>query len=181
MDEASLVARAKDLDPGAWTDLYERYHARIFTYLRYRVGSDEVAEDIAATVFLEAVERIGSFTYRGVPVSAWLYRIAHNLAADHLRRNSRRPVEPLDDGVRASSTTPDDIVERDLARQDLAVALEALTDDQRQVVLLKFIGGFTGAQVAEILEKPEGAVKSLQHRALKALRRTLEREDLHAE
>lgn len=80
------------------------------------------------------------------------------------------------------STTPEDIVvERDLARQDLAVALEALTDDQRQVVLLKFLGGFTGAQVAEILEKAEGAVKSLQHRALKALRRTLEREDLHAE
>ena len=110
-----------------------------------------------------------------------MYRIAHNLAADHFRRNSRRPVEPLDDGVRSSSATPDDIVERDLARKDLAVALEALTDDQRQVVLLKFIGGFTGAQVADILEKPEGAVKSLQHRALQALRRTLEREDLHAE
>ena len=164
----------------AWSPGPKTSTARIFTYVRYRVGSDEVAEDIAATVFLEAVERIASFTYRGVPVSAWLYRIAHNLAADHFRRDSRRPVEPLDDGVRTSSTTPDDIVERDVARQDLAVALEALTDDQRQVVLLKFIGGFTGAQVAEILEKPEGAVKSLQHRALKALRRTLEREDLHA-
>ena len=176
-DEAILIQKAKDFDSGAWTQIYRLHYPKIYAYLRHRLGDVDLAEDIAARVFLHAVEGIGSFTYRGFSLSSWLFRIAHNQAVDYLRRKSKVKIEPLTEELLAKSGTVQEAMEEVLVREDLNLALKNITEEQRQVVLLKFFSGLSNAEVARIIGKPEGAVKALQHRALASLRRILEREE----
>lgn len=172
-DEGALVLRARELDPETWTDIYQRYYQRIYSYLYYRLGRTEVAEDLTSTVFIEALERIGSFEYRGLPLISWLYRIAHNLAVSYLRRQKASASEPLGEEVPWRGALPEEQAERAATAREVNQALQVLTEDQRQVVLLKFVSDMSNAEVAQIMRKPEGAVKSLQHRALDSLRRVL--------
>lgn len=136
---------------------------------------------MAANVFLHAVEGIGSFTYRGFSLSAWLFRIAHNQVVDHLRRRAKVTTEPLTEELLAKEGTVEETIEGALVRAELSLALENITKEQRQVVLLKFFGGLSNAEVARIIRKPEGAVKALQHRALASLRRIMGTEEKNGE
>ncbi len=180
-DEAILIQKAKDFDSEAWTQIYRCHYPKIYAYLRHRVGDIDLAEDIAANVFLHAVEGIKSFTYRGFSLSAWLFRIAHNQVVDHFRRKAKVATEPLTEELPAKEAGVQEAMEGGLVREELSLALKNITEEQRQVVLLKFFGGMSNAEVAQIIRKPEGAVKALQHRALASLRRILGTEGRNGE
>ena len=174
-DEAQLIQRAQRGDPAAFTEIYDRHQPAVYRYIYYRVSDIATAEDLTSDVFVRLVEKIDRFTYRGRPLLAWLYTIARNLVTDHHRRIGQATMLPLDEQLVAETDDLEQAAERGLAQRRLAAALPHLTEDQRQVIILKFIEGQSNAEVARILGRPVGAVKSLQHRALAALRRILER------
>jgi RNA polymerase sigma-70 factor (ECF subfamily) len=172
-DERELIGRAKEYDPVAFAQIYERHYQSIYNYVYYRVGDSPLAEDLTADVFVKALESIESFTFRGVPISSWLYRIANNLIIDYFRLHPQPPALPLEEVLIAAGEGPGEVVEKDLTHQQLAQALKCLTDEQREVIILKFVERLSNPQVAEILGKTEGAIKALQHRALGKLGRAL--------
>jgi RNA polymerase sigma-70 factor, ECF subfamily len=175
--DAELVRRAKDGDESALVEIYNQCQAPVYRYVYYRVGSAAVAEELTAEVFVRMVERLDSFRDLGRPILAWLYTIAHNLVIDQLRRQGRIALLPLDDAMAAEEDgQPHQVAEVREARSNLLAALQRLTEPQRQVILLKFMEARSNAEVAAILGKDEGSVKSLQHRALAALRRNLRRQ-----
>jgi RNA polymerase sigma-70 factor (ECF subfamily) len=174
-DEARLIQRAKKGDPSAFAELYDRYQPAIYRYIFYRVDDVATAEDLTGEVFARLVEKIDRFAYRGRPLLAWLYTIARNLVTDHHRQAGRSLPLPLDDRLVADATGPEEAVEHRLTQHRLATAIAHLTEDQRQVILLKFMEGLDNEAVARTLGKSIGAVKALQHRALAALRCILER------
>ena len=173
--EARLIDAAKSGEPAAWQELYDRFFPKMYTYAYTRIGDRAAAEDIAAQVFLNAWKGIRSFRYRGVPISAWLYRIAHDLSADFLRRRNRIRFEPLGDGSREAQLKDSGPEEAVVAQQEMIAVLRQLTSEQQQVVVMRFVEGFTLAGVAAATGKSEEAVKALQHRALESLRRRLEK------
>lgn len=155
----------------ALADLFEEYYERIARYIAVRIGNQNDAEELAGDVFVRATEHIGSFQWRGVPVQAWLYRIAHNLVVDHLRRNSRRKTAPLDEALHiADSHNPEGEVMHALDREELLEALGQLTEAQRETIALRFFGGMTSAEAAVIMNRSNGAVRELQSSGLKRLR-----------
>jgi RNA polymerase sigma-70 factor (ECF subfamily) len=174
-NEESLVQRAKRGEAEAFEHLYEANFDRIYRYLVLKVGSRADAEDITQQVFLRALESIGSFRWRGTPFSSWLFRIAHNQVIDHYRKKNRERTLPLDEArsVSSSSNDPAALAEQRLRIEQLAVACEQLTDAQREVVSLRFAGGLSVAETAKAMGKSEGAVKVMQHDALRKLRRIL--------
>lgn len=169
--ERELVRRAKEQDEAAFATLYDLHYPRVYAYIYFRVSDQALAEDLAADVFVRALQAIGKFKYRGVPVAAWLLRIARNLVIDYFRRSGKRQTVELEDHHPDTSANPVSEVENRLLREDLARVMEHLTDDQRDVIILKFFQGMSNSEVATVLGKPVGAVKSLQHRGLAALRR----------
>nr|HID14242.1 sigma-70 family RNA polymerase sigma factor [Anaerolineae bacterium] len=173
--EARLIRRAQQGDPAAFTEIYDRHQPAIYRYIYYRVGDVATAEDLTSEVFVRLVEGIDRFVYRGRPLLAWLYTIARNLVTDHWRRTGQATMLPLDEQLVAEAGDLEQAAERGLAQRRLAAALVHLTEDQRQVIVLKFIEGLDNEETARILGKSVGAVKSLQHRALAALRRILEK------
>jgi RNA polymerase sigma-70 factor (ECF subfamily) len=175
-DEAMRIERARAGDAEAFAEIYDRYQPPVFRYIFYRVGDEHVAEDLTAEVFLRMVEKIRHFSYRGQPLLAWLYTIARNLVADHHRQKRQPLALPLDENLPTSAACPEEATERRVTQQDLATAIVELTEEQRMVILLKFVEGLDNETVAGLMGKPVGAVKSLQHRALAALRRILERQ-----
>jgi len=172
-DEHDLIRRAQDLDPEAFGEIYERYHSGVYKYIFYRVGEQTLAEDLTMEVFLKAMEAIDSYAFRGVPFSAWLYRIGSNLVIDHFRRQPNQPALSLEEKLVAAGSQSGEQLESEFTHQALRTALSELTDDQQQVIILKFVDGLSNYEVAQILGKTEGAVKSLQHRALASLGRVL--------
>jgi RNA polymerase sigma-70 factor, ECF subfamily len=178
--EAELVERLKACDEGAVRQVYRLHADAIYRYALYQSGNFSLAEDVAGEVFVRMMESIGSYEYRGSPISAWLYRIARNLIIDHQRRGGR--FKPLEEGYDLTliSDNPIELAERQLSWAELREALAELTDDQRQVIILKFIENLENREVAEVIGKSEGSVKSLQHRALRSLRRVLEKRGSHA-
>lgn len=176
-DEAKLIQRAKRGDPTAFAEIYDRYQPAIFRYISCRVDDITIAEDLTSEVFVHLVESIDGFTYRGRPLLAWLYTIARNLVTDHYRSVGRDSMVPLHEGLTADTPPPGDAAEHKLTQQRLCNALSHLTEEQRQVILLKFFEGLDNETIAKILGKSYGAVKSLQHRALEALRRILKSDE----
>ncbi len=174
-DESHLIQQARNGDRAAISEIYQRHVERIYRYVRYRVGDEVLAEDITADVFVKALESLGQYDDRGVPLIAWLYRIAGARIIDHWRMLRRRQTTPLEQEgqeqeLAADSETSDiDIFDR----QALLKAVRELTDDQQSVIVLRFFQGMTTIEVAEVLGKTEGAVKALQRRALEALARRL--------
>jgi len=130
------------------------------------------AEDITQQVFLNAIKAISSFRWRGIPFSAWLFRIAHNQVVDYLRRKAKRATAPLDESQVAGDYDPQQIAELRLDIERLAAATGKLTPAQQEVISLRFAGELSVAQVAKIMGKSEGAVKALQHSAIVALRKS---------
>jgi len=172
--ERELVAALKRFEVGAIRDVYRMHADGIYRYALVQLGDHAAAEDVAGEVFLRLLNSIERYEYRGVPLRAYLYRIAHNLIVDLQRRRGRSaPLEALPEEARVSAN-PALLAEERLGWQDLARAIAELTDDQRQVILLRFVEDLDSRQVAEVIGKNEGSVKSLQHRALASLRRILE-------
>ncbi len=173
-DERDLIARAKRGDTAAISDLYNRHVGPVYRYLLYRVNDPDVAEDITADVFTRALESLSHYDERGVPFSAWLYRIAHARLVDHWRKTQRRPVLTLDDPTIQKWLNQDDSTSGDILQHEaLHKALELLTEEQQQVVVLKFLMECDNAEIANVIGKTETAVKALQRRGLEALRRIL--------
>ena len=174
-DEASLIERARAFDKKAISQLYQSHVQSIYKYIYVRVNDTHTAEDLTSEVFLRALEGLQTFEYRGIPFAAWLFRIARDRVIDYYRKQSRQQnTATLTESLLSDDDEPHDAVLRDLDEQELREALEALTEDQRLVIILRFIDCEPLTEVACKLGKTEGAIKSLQHRALAALGRILE-------
>lgn len=175
MDEAELIAQAKN-DGDAFGVLYERYYDRIYTYVYYRTGNSHDAEDLTARIFMRAMHHIGKFEQRGVPFAAWLYRIAHNLVANWHRDQSRRQIVSLDDVLQwqSSASQPEFEIELLEDRDALIAAIRRLPIDRQELLVLKFVDRLSNREIGAILERSEGAIKSLYHRTLLSLREDLQ-------
>jgi len=169
-----LVEEAKAFSHDAWTRIFDEQYTRILRYCFLRTGDRTAAEDLTSDVFLEALRGIHRYRYRGVPLAAWLYRIAHNLTVDHLKRRATRPSVSLDagDGARLIPQV-DDRADEAVLRHDVHDALRQLTKEQQQVLVLRFYQRLSHEEIAEVMQRRAGAVRALQHRALKALGRLL--------
>ena len=172
-EERALVQRASAHDPHAFAQLYDRYVARIYKYIYYRIGTSTSVEDLTAQVFLKAWESIDGYRWTERPFAAWLFRIAHNLIIDYYRQH--REFVSLDDLTPHHDNAPglDDLAHSHLNHDLLRQAIAKLTEDQQQVIILKFLEGYQVEQIADILGKDERAIRSLQHRALATLQRIL--------
>lgn len=175
LEENEVVTLACAGDNLAFGELYERYVTRIYNYFYYRTGSNEDSEDLTARVFMRALKHIENYDNRGVPFSAWLYRIAHNLVANWHRDNSRRKIIPLDDYIVSSlpSDAPDILAESNEQKEELLDAVRNLPEDRQQLLYLKFVERLPNAEIGNIMDRTEGAIKSLYHRTLQALNEDL--------
>ncbi len=173
-DEESLVRRAQQRDMEAFAQLYETNFDKIYRYVVLKIGNKTEAEDMTQQVFLKALQSISSFKWRGRPFSAWLFRIAHNQIVDYLRKKTRQATMPLDKAPAISSNSnPQLAVERKLDIEQLISATKQLTKAQQEVISLRFAGELSIAQAALAMGKSQGAVKTLQHSAIVALRKAL--------
>lgn len=163
----------------ALVEIYERHYHAIYIYFYCRVGDRQTAEDLTADVFVRVVDKIHTFVPTEKPLLAWLYTIAAHRLVDHYRRHGRANWVPLSDTVRATEGDPVQQAHSRSTQTDMWQALAHLTDEQRQVIVLRFVEGRSSAEVAMVLGKNEGAIKALQHRALAALRRLLSTEVAH--
>ena len=174
-DEEELVRAAQRGRRDAFAQLYETHVERVYRYLVARLGQPADAEDVTAEVFIRAMKALPSYKTKGTPLMAWLYRIAHNQAVNHLKKRSRRAETPLAD-ILAASDDPEEEALRRVSFNEATRAMEGLTDLQRQVVSLRFAGELTLSETAKVMQRTDGAVKFLQHSALQALRRILDRQ-----
>lgn len=176
LSEEIALNRAVMGDIEAFGVLYEHHVGRIYNYIYYRTGNQHDAEDLTARVFFRAMRSIRSYQDRGLPISAWLYRIAHNLVANWHRDRSRRPEIPLDDGLRLPQHVehPEAALLQNEERDRLLTVIHELSPDRQQLLFLKFVEHLSNAEIGQIMGRTEGAVKSLYHRTLISLR-----EDLH--
>lgn len=174
-DDPQLVAWAKD-DRVAFGELYSRYVARIYNYVYYRTGNHQDAEDLTSRVFFRALAHIGNYTDRGVPFSAWLYRIAHNQVANWHRDRGRQRIVPLDDFTVNSmaADAPEVATESSDEEARLLRSIRELPPDRQQLLVLKFVERLSNAEIGAIMNRTEGAVKSLYHRTLLSLRDRLD-------
>jgi RNA polymerase sigma-70 factor (ECF subfamily) len=173
IQEWDLVQRAQQMDASALTWLYQVYHPKVYNYAHLQLGETHLAEDVASDVMVKLLESLKGFRFRGVPFAAWVFRIARNHIIDVKRRRRRRGEVRFQDNIAASPHDNATRAEWVLDRHQLQVALRRLTEEQRQVIVLKFMEGFDNATAAKVLGRSEGAIKSLQHRALASLRRIL--------
>jgi RNA polymerase sigma-70 factor (ECF subfamily) len=166
--EAELIARAKSGDAHAFGLLYEANFPAIYRFVYFRTFDEQVAEDIASQVFLRAWEKLESYQVRGSPLVAWLYTIARNAVVAHYR--SAKPTVALEEaGPLPETGTLEERVDLKLDLAALREALQQLTNEQREVLTLKFIDGLSTHEAAAQLGKDEGAVRALQMRGLQAL------------
>src|SRR3954467_14470096 len=173
----ALVDRAQQGDREALEDLYLIHFDRIYGYLHVSVGNKYDAEDLTTQTFLKMLESIGRFRWQSAPFSAWLFRIAHNLSMDHFR--ARRRWQPEEDVPEAhGSEEPSAELEamQSIGRQSMLELIDNLSHEQQQVLTLKFVFNFPNGDIAKILDKSEGAIKSLQHRALASLQKQIEQQ-----
>ena len=173
-DESLLIEQAKS-DPGAFGLLYENYLQKIYNYVYYRTGNHHDAEDLTAKTFQRAMKHISRYEQRGVPFSAWLYRIAHNVVANWHRDQSRRKVVALDELVlyQRWQQSPEGLVEENEEKRELLKAIRRLPADRQQLLILKFVEGMSNEATGQIMGRSEGAIKSLYHRTLLALRKEM--------
>lgn len=175
--EPSLVARAVRRDPDAFGQLYNLYFERVYRYARLKLGNPVEAEDVTAAVFLSAWRAIDQFRPKhDASFAGWLFRLAHNALVDRYRR--MKPMVSLDAGLdealaEQEVTSPEAALEWQLTLAELHQALQQLTEEQREVVLLRFVEGLSAREVGDIMGKHEGTVRGMQFRAIEALRRAL--------
>ncbi len=175
-EEAQLISRAKESERAAWDEIFNRHYQRVYIFVFCRIGDAAAAEELTADVFVEAWKGIRRFNYRGVPLLSWLYRIAHNLLADFLHKRNRSKKQPFEEGV----ADPRDEAETAAVWHSVAAALKKLTLEQQRVLVTRFIEGLSLAETAALMGKNENAVKALEFRALKSVRKILGAEALPA-
>ena len=170
-------------DPSAFGQLYERYVTKIYNYVYYRTGNHHDAEDLTGRVFYRALMHIDRFVDRGVPFSAWLYRIAHNLVANWHRDHARRQELSLEDITLTGALreTPEVATEANEDRARLMRAIHTLPVERQELLILKYVENLSNAEIGEIMGRTEGAIKSLYHRTLLSLRDDLEMDSRHAD
>lgn len=191
-ESRALVDRIQAGDPDAFADLYRQYHDVVFRFVQYRVGNRQLTEDITHDVFTRALRRIGDWTWQGKDVGAWLVTIARNRVADHFKSHYHRrtwlaggELEVGDQGDdaynglsggwfvdRSREGDPEGTAVGERAAAAIRAALAGLTEDQRTCVTLRFFDGLSVAQTAAAMGRNEAAVKSVQVRAIRALRQT---------
>lgn len=171
-DDAELIERAKT-DSEAFGDLYQRYVGRIYSYVYHRTGNQSDAEDLTERVFVQALAHLPRYTYRGLPFSVWLFRIAHNAVANWYRDRQRNKTLPMDDATLSEEAGPDRLETVEELAQ-LRKAMARLPQDRQQLLLLKFHEELSHAEIGKIMNRSEGAVKALLHRTLKALKQELQ-------
>lgn len=175
LDEAALVERART-DPAAFGQLYEHYVDRVYAYVYHRVGNVQDAEDLTARTFYRALDKLDTYEDRGLPFSAWLFRIAHNLTANWHRDRSQRSFLSLD--RLWSHGTDKDAPEKQITQQEehaaLMEAIERLPEERRNLLLYKFGTSLSNLEIGAMMNKSESAIKSLYFRTLTALRQDLE-------
>jgi len=178
LSDTEALARAREGDKEAFGVLYERYVQRIYSYIYYRIGHHQEAEDLTARVFYRAMQHIHRYEERGLPFSAYLYRIAHNLVANWHRDQSRRKEIALEDTAWNPPTTNDPLPEHSLIHAEekaqLLAAIRRLPPERQELLILKFVDRLSNAEIGQILGRSEGAIKSLYHRTLIALRAQLQ-------
>ena len=174
-DPDGADVRAAQSDRAAFGVLYRRYLDRVYGYSFYLLGDHHDAEDATERTFLAALGAIDGFRDQGATFRAWLFRIAHNQVANALRSRARRPSAPLDlvDEPIATDDPATAVAAWDDARR-VRRALSSLTDDRRQVLVLRFVDGLSAREIGAVLDRSEGAVRVLQHRALRELGSVLE-------
>lgn len=173
-NDDALIRKAQNGDFASIETLHDRYRSSIYSYFYYRVEDAASAEDLTSEVFVRMVEKIDRYESRGKPFLGWLKTIANNLRVDHFRSASKLPLNTLHESLAGVERTPPAAAELHLWEDCLRQALRSLTEDQRAVIVGKFIEERTNEELADQLRKPEGAVKSLQHRALATLRKAIE-------
>ena len=172
-DDRPLIERVRKGDQDAVRTLYERYFDRIYNYAYARLGRAEDAEDLAIDTMTRSLTRLDLFQDQGVAFSSWVYRIAHNATIDHYRRHGKVALVALEQAPPPQSADPSELAVEQLSNEELHIAIRDLTDEQQQVLILRFFQDLTAAQVAAIMGKTVGAVQALQHRALGSLERAL--------
>lgn len=165
-DEARLINRARRGDRDAIANLYQQYVQAIYRYIHYRVPQNTAADDLTAEVFLRMVEGLPNYKLNGVPFEAWLYRIASARVADFYREQSRHPQEALSETEPDRSVSPESRVQTTEERAELRAALQQLSEEYQNILLLRFVERKSHAEVADIVGKSVSAVKSAQYRAL---------------
>ncbi len=175
--ENRLILQAKQGDKQAIAELYTGHVDAIYRYIWPRVRDEAITEDLTAQVFLKALEGLPGYEPSGKPFLAWLYRIAYARVVDHWRKQDRRATLPLDDTLPAREPRPGELLEVEDEWITAIDLLAQLTDDQQEVLMLRFIGEMSLSEVAETLGKTLGATKAVQHRALASLARLLEEQE----
>lgn len=171
-----LVRRVQSGDLEAYGMLYDRFFDSVYAYVLRQVREPADAEDIVSGVFLEVFEQIGGFTWHGAGFAAWLFRIARNDVLDHFRRlgsRSRDTELTVKIDAMPDAATVDSLAEQAWDEQALRQAITRLSEEQQQVILLKLMLNFSNRQIGDVLDKSEGAVKALRHRAMLSLRQIL--------
>ncbi len=171
--QTDLILRAQNGDTAVIGAIYERYHISVYRYLYYRIGDRQAAEDLTSDVFLRMIRSIPAYRPRSVTFQAWLFQIARNIAIDHYRKMKFRNHAELEENMADKEDSLDASVDRNMTSTHLKQALARLTEDQRDVLVMRFVANMPIAQVAQALHKSEDAIKSLQRRGLFALRAIL--------
>ncbi len=153
--------------------LYEEYYDKLAHYVYVRIGNRSEAEDIAGEVFLKALKSLNSYREQGIPMQGWLFRIAHNMTVDYLRKMDKRKTVPLDSLILPDDSNPADRAEKNIDLGRLTEAMKQLTPDQREVINFRFFSGLTSKETGELMNKSDGAVREMQRAAIEKLRKIM--------
>ena len=173
VEEQALLRGARELEEPALSAIFETYYPPLYRYIYQHVRHRTTAEDLTAEVFSRMLAQLAGGRGPRRNLKAWLYRVAHNLVVDHARRQVHRDHDALEEEMASAGQVVEMEVDAALWRERAASALQRLTPMQRAVIILKYLEGYTNAEIAPILELSVGAVKALQHRGLASMRRTL--------
>ncbi len=173
MTDAELVAGLKANDDESYREVVARYGDPLYGYIYSITGDHHLSEDVISETYLRMVEKIDGYTFYGAPFKAWLYRVAHNLAINALKRARHTVGDAAIEAAAPRADDPATTIAARLEAEELRAALAELTEEQQQVVLLRFVAGQTPGEVAQVLDKSENAVKQMQFRALRSLGRLL--------
>ena len=177
IDRGGSAAEERRNKESQLASLYEGCYDSIARYAYARIGNRADAEDLAGEVFLKALESLKSYKERGVPMKAWLFRIAHNLVVDYLRKMTKRKTVSIDTAQIESSANPLTIAEKNIELDRVSKAMEQLTAGQRQVLSLRFFAGLTSKEAGHVMGKSDGAVREMQRAAIEKLRKLLAIDD----
>ena len=168
-----LVAEARSGDEWALGMIFDHYHESVYRFIASRVQRPSDAEDLTQLVFVKALEALPRYESRGIPFGGWLFRLARNTVIDHVRTRHDHVDLDAAAGHAGTEAAPDDVTVARQEMDEVAVALAALTDEQREAITLRFFAGLSAREAAAVMGKQEGTVRGLQFRAIAALRREL--------